>query len=168
MPSSATLTAASFEYVYRASLVTDNVCYYFEVYSGGSLIGTHGGAGSDVDCNATLNYETISTALAEVDTVSEANSIVVKLYMKNATGARASLTDAAKLKLTYSLDAGTGCADAGATTYRASADAWLDQNSPTSNFGTTAALSVQANGTRKNAVGSGDSPCPPPSVPVAP
>jgi hypothetical protein len=150
VPSSATLTAASFEYVYRSSSgVIDNVCYYFEVYSGGSLIGTHGGTGSDIDCNATASYETISTALAEVDTVAEANAIVIKLYTKN-TGvvAKASLTDAARLKLTYSLDAGTGCANPGSQTVTASGDAWLDENAPTNNFGTTAALDVQANGTK--------------------
>jgi hypothetical protein len=144
VPTSATLVSASFEYAYRSSNGTDNVCYYFEVYAGASLIGTHGGTGADIDCNPTASYETITTALAEVDTTAEANSIVIKLFGKNVTGARPTLTDGARLKLTYSLDAGSGCANAGTQTVTAAGDTFVRQDSATQNFGTTNALDIRS------------------------
>lgn len=145
VPSSATLSAASFEYTYRSQNTADTTCYYFEVYAGSTLIGTHGNStGSDVDCNATAGYETISTPLPEVDTVAEAKSVVIKLFAKN-SGARATLTDGAVLKLNYSLDAGDGCADPGPRTLRATADTYVRQgvSSGNSNFGTAATMFVQ-------------------------
>ncbi len=145
VPSTATLASASFEYTYRSQNTADTTCYYFEVYVGATLVGTHGNAsGSDVDCNGTASYKTISTPLPEVDTAAKANSLVIKLFSKN-SGARASLTDGALLKLTYSLDPGTGCADPGSRTVTATADTYVRQGTPggSSNFGTATSMFVQ-------------------------
>ncbi|MDQ3866681.1 MAG: DNRLRE domain-containing protein [Actinomycetota bacterium] len=145
VPSTATLASASFEYTYRSQNAGDTTCYYFEVYAGATLVGTHGNStGSDVDCNGFGSYKTISTPLPEVDTVAEANSLAIKLFSKN-SGARPTLTDGALLKLTYSLDAGTGCADPGSRTVTATADTYVRQGTPGggSNFGTATAMYVQ-------------------------
>jgi hypothetical protein len=150
IPGSATLHSASFDLTYMSQTAGNNTCFYFEVYAGATLLATHGNStGADVDCNATTTYERISTPLPSVDTVGEANSLVVKLFAKN-SGGRPMLVDGAHLKLNYSLDAGTGCADAGTKTITSAADTYVRQDgaSANSNFGTAATMMIQAEATK--------------------
>lgn len=149
VPATAAVTSAALEYSYRSGTAGQNSCFYFEVYAGTTLIGTHGNAtGSDVDCNNTGSIETISTALAEVDTAAEARDLSVKLFTKN-SGNSFTLTDGARLKLTYSLDQGAACVDSSFTLVP-TADSWVQEDSNTSNFGTGLTNLIQARTTGRN------------------
>ena len=143
VPAGATVTGASFDFTYRPQTSGRNACFYFEVYSGGSLIGTHGSSGADVDCNNTAAYETIARPLPEITSADAANGLVVRLYMKISTAGPVQV-DGAVLRVTYQLDAGSGCADAGSRTHAALADAFVDQFSPnTTTNGTATTMQVQ-------------------------
>ncbi len=98
-----TVTSATFRHEYRSATAGDTTCYYFEVYSGAALLATHGSAGSPVSCNATTSYASDAVALPEVDTVTEANSVSIKLFVRN-SGGRASQHRIATLGITSSLD----------------------------------------------------------------
>ena len=149
VPATATVTSATFEYSYRSGTAGQNSCFYFEVYAGATLIATHGNAtGSDVDCNNTGSIETISTALPSVDTAAEARDLSVKLFAKN-SGASFTLTDGARLKLTYSLDQGAACVDSSFTLVPV-ADSWLQEDANTTNFGTGVTNLVQARNAGRN------------------
>jgi hypothetical protein len=146
VPGSATVTAASFDYTYASQTSGTSTCYYFEVYAGTTLIGTHGSTSSDVDCNATTSYETISTSLPEIDTAAEARTAVIKLFSKN-SGSKPTLTDAALLKVTYSLDSGVTCLDPGTTSLTPTQDAHVEENNPTNNYATGVDLKVKSHAT---------------------
>jgi hypothetical protein len=70
--------------------------------SGGSLLATHGSAGSPVSC-ATGAYASDAIALPEVDTTAKANDLTVKLFVRNSGGGQ-SQHRLATLGVTYSLD----------------------------------------------------------------
>ena len=74
IPAGATITSASFIHSYRSVTAGDNACWYFEVYNGATLIGTHGSAASPVSCNATGSFVTDTVSVPEIDTVAEANT----------------------------------------------------------------------------------------------
>jgi hypothetical protein len=97
------ITSATFRHEYRSATAGDTTCYYFEVYSGATLLATHGSAGSPVSCNATTSYASDAVALPEVDTVAEANTVTIKLFVRN-SGGRASQHRIATLGITSSLD----------------------------------------------------------------
>jgi hypothetical protein len=111
-----------------------------------TLIGTHGSTGTPVSCNATTNYQADTVSLPEVDTTTEANSLVVKVFM-SVSGNRKSLTDLFRVRMTYSLGP-TGCVDSGVHTYQAVGDSWIQQDNATSNNGTDTLLDVKANATK--------------------
>ena len=81
--------------------VGDNACWYFEVYNGATLIGTHGSTTSPVSCNNTGSFATDTVSVPEVDTVAEANNAVVKIYMKISTNKGKTLHDRATLTINY-------------------------------------------------------------------
>jgi VCBS repeat-containing protein len=94
-----TVEGATFRHSYR-SYTTGTTCYYFEVYSGGSLIGSHGSSGAPVSCNSGSSYVTDTVSLPEVDSMSRANSITIRLYVRNSAGGR-SEHSLATLGVTY-------------------------------------------------------------------
>ena len=99
-PSGASGISATFKHSYRSDTTTPSVpqtCWYFEVYNGASLIGTHGSSSVPVSCNSTSSYVTDTVSLPEVDTVAEANNAVIRIYMKN------SQTNASKAKSSHEL-----------------------------------------------------------------
>ena len=53
-----------------------NACFWFEVRSGGSVIGTHGSYASAAGCSAGTTQTTISTAIAEVTSTDQVNGLV--------------------------------------------------------------------------------------------
>jgi hypothetical protein len=101
IPAGATITSASFTHSYRSVTAGDNACWYFEVYNGATLIGTHGSAGSPVSCNSAGTYVTDTVSVPEIDTVAEANNAVVKIYMKISTNKGKTLHDRATLTINY-------------------------------------------------------------------
>lgn len=102
LPTGAVITAATFTHSYKGANSGDTACYYFEVYSSTTLLATHGSSGSPVSCNATTSFVTDTTSIAEVDTVAKANSIVIKLYVKN-SGTHTTIDDVDTVTITYSL-----------------------------------------------------------------
>jgi hypothetical protein len=104
LPSGAVVTAATFTHSYKAATSGDSICYYFEAYSNTTLLATHGSSGSPYSCNSTNSFASDAVPLPEVDTATEANSVVIKDYVKDTTGARKSIDDVDTLTITYYLD----------------------------------------------------------------
>jgi|GEM_PF-1481383 len=101
VPSAATLNSVALKHSYRSANSGANVCYYFEVYSGTTLLGAHGTAASPVSCTSSSSvWQTDTVALPEVTTVAAANSLSVKLYVNRNTSGK-SRHDLAQLQLTY-------------------------------------------------------------------
>jgi len=103
VPTGSLVTGGTFRHSYRSATGGDTTCYYFEVYSGATLIATHGSSGSPVSCNAGTTYVTDVISLPEVDTVAEANGLTIRLYVKN-SGGRRSLHQLGTLGVDYSHD----------------------------------------------------------------
>ena len=103
VPAGSTVTSATFRHEYRSANPADTSCYYFEVWSGGSLLATHGSAGSPVSCNGTGSYASDAIALPEVDTAAKADDLTVKLFVRNSGGGQTQHR-LATLGVTYSLD----------------------------------------------------------------
>jgi hypothetical protein len=103
VPAGSVVTSATFRHEYRSATAGQTTCYYFEVYSGVTLLATHGTAGSPLSCNATTSYASDAVALPEIDTVAEANSVSIKLFIRN-SGGRPSLHRTATLGIMSSLD----------------------------------------------------------------
>jgi hypothetical protein len=104
VPSGATAISATFKHSYKSNSSSTTTCWYFEVYDGATLIGTHGSTSAPVSCNSTSSFVTDTVSLPEVNTVSEANNAVIRVYAKNdATGAgnRKSQHDLATVKIDY-------------------------------------------------------------------
>jgi hypothetical protein len=100
VPTSSVITNATLTHVYKSSTAV-TTCYYFEVYSGATLLGTHGSAATPVSCATNAAWVTDTITLAEVNSVARANGVQVKMYVKN-SGSRTSLLDQVLLSLTYS------------------------------------------------------------------
>lgn len=90
--------------MYKSASASDTTCYYFEVYAGATLLATHGSTGSPVSCNSAGSYASDAIALPDVDTGIKANTLTVKLYVRNSGGGQ-SLHRVASLGVTYSLSA---------------------------------------------------------------
>lgn len=97
------VTGAEFRHRYRSATAGDTTCYYLEVYAGSTLLATHGDASSPFSCNATSSYVTDNVALPEVDSVTEANEVTIKLFLRSSGGGH-SAHRTAELALTYSRD----------------------------------------------------------------
>jgi hypothetical protein len=101
VPSAATLGAVSFKHSYRSASSGGSVCYYFEVYSGATLIGTHGSAAAPVSCTSSSTvWQTDTVALPEVTTPAAANALSVNLYVDRSVAGK-SRHDLAELSITY-------------------------------------------------------------------
>jgi len=104
VPSGSVITSASVDFYYKANTSGDTVCWYFETYNGATLLGTHGSSGSPVSCNSTSSFSTDNVTLSELTSVTDANSLTIKVYMKDSTGSRKSQADLAQLNVNYYLD----------------------------------------------------------------
>ena len=102
VPTGATISSPQVQFAYKSATAGDTTCWYFEVYNGTTLIGTHGSSGTPVSCNATTSYVTNTVPIPEVDTVAEANSLVLKAYLRN-SGARKASIEVVQVDLTYYL-----------------------------------------------------------------
>jgi hypothetical protein len=104
VPATATVSGATFKTSYRPTVSgsSHNACYYFEVYSGATLIGTHGSTGTPVSCNVTSTYTTDTVSLPEINTPARANGAIVKMYYwVGGTGTRTTDHDLATLAINY-------------------------------------------------------------------
>jgi hypothetical protein len=103
VPSGAAITSAQVQFSYRSATAGDTTCWYFEVYNGATLIGTHGSSGTPVSCNSTTSYVTDPVPIPEVDTGVEANNLVLKAYVRN-SGSRKASVELVQVDLSYYLD----------------------------------------------------------------
>jgi hypothetical protein len=103
VPAGAAISGAQVQFAYKSATNGDTTCWYFEVYDGATLIGTHGSSGTPVSCNATTSYVTNTVSIPEVDTVAEANSLVLKAYLRN-SGSRKASIELVQVDLSYYLD----------------------------------------------------------------
>ena len=151
VPSNATVTAADLQLRWRSGTNGSNACWYAEIYdSGNTLLATHGSSGSTISCNSSnTTFTTDTVTLSEVSTGTLANGLSAKLYFKT-SGSNAVVFDQALLRVTYSLGTGTGCATPGTQTIDAVTDTYVDQNSATSNFGSTTTATVQSQSGSRN------------------
>ena len=106
VPAGATVTGASLVHTYRSGRNNTAFCYYLEAYSGGNLIGSYGSTSSDISCNSSnTTWATDTVPMPEVNTVSRANDLVIRLYGKStSSGGRESEHDLVRVTFTYSLD----------------------------------------------------------------
>ena len=102
VPTGAAISGAQVQFGYKSATAGDTTCWYFEVYSGTTLIGTHGSSGTPVSCNATTSYVTNTVSLPEVDTDAEANNLVLKAYLRN-SGSRKASVELVQIDLSYYL-----------------------------------------------------------------
>jgi hypothetical protein len=58
-----------------------NACFWFDVRSGASVIGTHGSYASAAGCSTGTTQTTFSTALPEVTSTDQANGLVIRAYV---------------------------------------------------------------------------------------
>lgn len=102
LPAGATINSVTLTNSYRPQAAS-TLCYYFEVYSGATLLASHGSSSSDVSCNtSSTTFVTDSISLPEVNTVALANAVTVKMYMKTGPG-KPSQQDVVTLALNWSL-----------------------------------------------------------------
>ncbi len=87
VPSSATVSSATLNLVLSANTAGRTLCVYVEVYSGATLLGTHGSSTTPALCTSAATDSTLSIPLPEITTAAQANSCQVKVYAKsNTTG----------------------------------------------------------------------------------
>jgi hypothetical protein len=103
VPAGAAISGAQVQFAYKSATNGDTTCWYFEVYDGATLIGTHGNSGTPVSCNATTSYVTNTVSIPEVDIVAEADSLVLKAYLRN-SGSRKASIELVQVDLSYYLD----------------------------------------------------------------
>jgi len=105
LPAGAVITSATFTHMYR-SIDPGTCCtasHWLEIYAGATLIGTRGSSTSPYSSNSGSTYVTDTVLLPEVDTVAEANSIVIKMYLRQLDSAQ-SLHDLATVTINYYLN----------------------------------------------------------------
>jgi len=103
VPTGASISSAQTQFAYKSATAGDTTCWYFEVYNGATLIGTHGSSTTPVSCNATSSYVTNTVSLPEVNSVTAANNLVLKVYLRN-SGLRKASVELVQVDLTYRLD----------------------------------------------------------------
>jgi hypothetical protein len=103
VPAGAAISSAEVQFAYKSATAGDTTCWYFEVYNGATLIGTHGSSGTPVSCNASASYVTNTVPIPEVDTDAEANNLVLKAYLRN-SGSRKASIELVQVDLSYYLD----------------------------------------------------------------
>ena len=142
VPGAGDVTAASIDHWYKSTTSGDTTCWYLEVYDGSTLIATKGSSTTPISCNGTTAAVADNVAIPEVNTPSEANNVVIRVYSKN-SGGRKTDHDLVRLNVTYSMG-DEGCTNPGTQTLYADADSWTDQHAPNANEGTNGDLKVRS------------------------
>lgn len=93
---------AAINAAFKPAPVANNACYYFEVYEGTTLRGTHGSTGSPVSCNTSSSiYQSDTVSLSEVSTAARANDLRIRPYFKDSASSK-TLHDRVVVAITYS------------------------------------------------------------------
>ncbi len=107
VPSGSTVTGASFSHRYHSTNALGETCVYYQFLEGSTPIANIGSAASPYSCSPALStaYVTDSFPVPQIDTVAEANNLVVRIYVRNSgltAGLRATQHDLAELTVNYS------------------------------------------------------------------
>jgi hypothetical protein len=81
VPAAATVRSVSLRHVWRPTSSGKTACWYADVYSGTTLIGTHGSSASPISCRTGAAYSVETVSLPEVDTPVKANDVRVRMYV---------------------------------------------------------------------------------------
>jgi hypothetical protein len=102
VPTAAAVSSVSFRHSYRSATNGASVCYYLEVYSGATLIATHGSAAAPISCTSSSSvWQTDTVPLPAVTTAAAANALSLRLYVNRSTAGK-SRHDLAELSIAYS------------------------------------------------------------------
>jgi len=104
VPTGATITGATLKHSYRSAVSGQNTCTYVQIRtSGGTLISSHGNAGTPLSCTTSSSTNTVDTlTLSDVNTAAEVNGLVARVIVRNASSG-ASVHDELRLSVTWSL-----------------------------------------------------------------
>jgi predicted ribosomally synthesized peptide with SipW-like signal peptide len=97
-PAGISVSSAQFSYrlASKGGPGSGNACFWFDVRSGGNVIGTHGSYAAAVGCSTGNTQATFSTALPEVTSTDQVNGLVVRVYVWE-TASKAVNVDMAKV-----------------------------------------------------------------------
>ena len=90
LPAGRSVTGAQFKFslASQGGPGSGNACFWFEVRSGGSVIGTHGSYASSIGCSSGNTLAEFDTSISEVSTTDIANGLVVRAYAWETSGAK--------------------------------------------------------------------------------
>ena len=102
VPAAAAVSSATLNLVLSANTSGRTLCVYVEVYSGATLLATHGSTTTPALCTSAPTDSTLTLPLPEITTASQANTCQIKVYGKSNTAGK-SVFDMATLAVGYSL-----------------------------------------------------------------
>jgi hypothetical protein len=103
LPSGSTITNVTYNRTWHSGS-NKNVCYYIDVYSGATLIGTHGSS-SQISCNSSTSaWNNDSTTLPEVTLAADVNQLYIRVYGKAQNPGAQSVDDGDSVTVAYYLD----------------------------------------------------------------
>jgi hypothetical protein len=102
LPVGASIDGVTLTTAYRPHS-TGSTCLKAEAWDGSTLLGTHGSGSSPVSCTSSPgSFQTDAIALPEVTTRAQVNSLVVRLYLRNADSLKTD-HDLVRLTVSYTL-----------------------------------------------------------------
>jgi hypothetical protein len=80
-PGGISVSSAQFNFRLASNNGGGSACFWFDVRSGASVIGTHGSYASQVGCSASTTQTTFNTALPEITSTDQLNGVVIRVYL---------------------------------------------------------------------------------------
>jgi hypothetical protein len=82
LPAGLSVSAVTFKFSLASNggVGSGNGCFWFDVRSGGSVIGTHGSYASSIGCSTTTTLKEFDTSIPEVTTTDQMNGLVIRAY----------------------------------------------------------------------------------------
>lgn len=101
LPAGATVTSAQLVHTWRPQTASATACFYFDVLSGTTVIGTYGSAAAPY-CTTGAAYATNTIALPALNTAARVNGAIVRMYVRTTSGR--TLHDLFRLDVGYHVD----------------------------------------------------------------
>jgi len=81
-PAGLSVSGATFKFSLASNggVGSGNGCFWFDVRSGASVIGTHGSYASSIGCSTTTTLKEFDTSIPEVTTTDQMNGLVIRAY----------------------------------------------------------------------------------------
>jgi hypothetical protein len=94
LPAGLAVSSATFNYRLASSGGSGNACFWFQVVSGGSVIGTHGSYAAAAGCSTGSTQTQFATSIPEVGSTTVANGVLIRVFAWE-TGSKKVVTDLA-------------------------------------------------------------------------